>query len=148
MKILAAIKPLSLPPIALATSALDPDQLPSTNEIMHWSGRMTHATVAAGSAILAALAIHALLFWVLRRVARRSESHTETLATRGFHQSMRWAFIAMGVAIAADTDRMVGHLWAALDGFVVPAITGWVIYAAMRTGVEVLSERSKPATTN
>lgn len=141
MKIFAAIKPLDLPPIALATNALDPDQLPSANEIMHWSGRMTHATVAAGSAILAALAFHAVLFWVLRRLARRSASHTETLATRGFHQSMRWAFIAMGFAIAADTDRMVAHLWAALDGFVVPAITGWVIYAAVRTGAEVLSER-------
>jgi small-conductance mechanosensitive channel len=108
---------------------------------MHWSGRMTHAAIAAGSAILTALVLHAVLFWVLRRVARRSEGTTETVATRGFHQSMRWAFIAMGFAIAADTDRMVSHIWAAIDGFVVPALTGWVIYAAVRTGAEVLSQR-------
>jgi small-conductance mechanosensitive channel len=141
MKVLSAIKPLDLPPIQLASSALDGGQLPSSNEIMHWSGRMTHATVAAGSAVLTALAVHAVLFWLLRRIGRRSASRTETLAARGFHQSMRWAFIATGFAIAADTDRLVGHVWAALAGFVVPAITGWVIYAGVKTGAELLGER-------
>jgi len=141
MKSFAAIKPLDLPPIQLATSALDPDQLPSANEIMHWSGRLTHATIAAGSAILTALAIHAVLFWLLRRVGRRSASRTETLAARGFNQSMRWAFIATGFAVAADADKMVSHIWTALAGFVVPALTGWVIYAGVKTGAELLSER-------
>ena len=142
MKSFAALKPLDLPPIQLASSALDPDQLPSTSEIMHWSGRMTHATIAAGSAVLTALAIHALLFWLLRRIGRRSDSRTETLAARGFNQSMRWAFIATGFAVAADADRVVDHIWRAIAGFAVPALTGWVIYAGVKTGAELLGERS------
>jgi small-conductance mechanosensitive channel len=142
MTAFTSLQPLDLPPIQLASSALDPDQLPSTHELMHWSGRLTHATVAAGSAILAALAVHALLFWLLRRIGRRSESRTETLAARGFNQSMRWAFIATGFALAADADKMVAHIWAALDGFVVPAITGWVIHAGVKTAADLLSERS------
>lgn len=141
MTMLAALKPLDLPPIKLASSALDPDQLPSTNEIMHWSGRMTHATIAAGSAILVAVALHAVLFWLLRRIGRRSDGRAETLAARGFNQSMRWAFIATGFAIAADTDKTVNHIWTAIAGFVAPAITGWVIYAGIKTGAELLSER-------
>lgn len=143
MKSFAAIKTLDLPPIQLATSALDPDQLPSANEIMHWSGRLTHATIAAGSAILAALAIHMLLFWLLRRIGRRSASRAETVAARGFNQSMRWAFVATGFAFAADADKMVSHIWTAIAPFVVPALTGWVIYAGVKTTAELLSERSE-----
>jgi len=131
----------ALKPIALASSALDPDQLPSSNELMHWSGRLTHATVAAGSAILVALALHAVIFAALRRLGRRTQHHTEAEVASGFNQSVRWSFVAVGLSIAADADRMVAHVWLALAGFVVPALTGWVIYAGVKTGAELLSER-------
>lgn len=136
-----ALKPLDLRPIALATNALDPDQLPSSSEVMHWSGRLTHATVAAGSAVLVALALHVVLFALLRRLGRRSQSHTEVEVASGFNQSVRWSFVAVGLSIAADADRMVAHIWMAVAGFIVPALTGWVIYAGVKTGAELLSAR-------
>jgi hypothetical protein len=102
----------ALKPIALASSALDPDQLPSSNELMHWSGRLTHATVAAGSAILVALALHGVIFALLRRLGRRNQHHTEAEVASGFNQSVRWSLWRW-----ACRSRLTPIAWSAMSGW-------------------------------
>jgi hypothetical protein len=80
---------------------------------------MTHATVAAGSAILAALALHGVIFALLR-LGRRNQHHTEAEVAAAFTSRCAgplwpWAWRSR------PADRMVSHVWLRWTGFVVPA---------------------------
>jgi hypothetical protein len=66
-------------PIDLPHEAIDPDQWPSVNEIMHWSGRMSHAAWRWRSVWAGAVAASGLLR-LLRRMARRTENPAEAVA--------------------------------------------------------------------
>jgi hypothetical protein len=79
-------------PIDLPHEAIDPDQWPSVNEIMHWSGRMSHAAWRWRSVWAGAVAASGLLR-LLRRMARRTENPAEAVAAALYH-ALRWAFLA------------------------------------------------------
>ena len=139
--------PLSLPTSALATRALAnvadaADALPSLDELLHWSSRLTHAAMAAGIALAVGLALHWLAFWLLRRIARRSATIADSVAVTRFHQSVRWALVTMLIAVAADADRLLAHLWRLISHFVIPALVGWVLLSLVGTIAEVLQRRA------
>lgn len=129
-------------PLNLATDALDPDQLPTWQEVTHWSGRVSHAVVTAGITIGIALALHAVLFAALGRMARRSGDATESVAAVRLYQSVRWAMVATALSIADNTDKLLAKLWGPAQRFVVPALTGWVLYALVKTAAELLIRRA------
>ncbi|RVU03430.1 mechanosensitive ion channel [Novosphingobium umbonatum] len=122
---------------------LDGDALPSFDEVMHWSGRVSHAAMAAGIGIGVALLIHGVAFALLKRVGRRNHNQAESVAAPQLYHSARWAMVAAGVAVADSTDRLLAKLWGGVQGFIVPALTGWVIYALVKTGAELLSRRAE-----
>lgn len=129
-------------PIDLPHEALDPDQWPSLNEVMHWSSRMSHAAIALGVGLGLALLLHLACFAFLRRMARRSDNPAEAVAAAQLYHAFRWAFLAGGMASAAGGNKLVGKLWDNIEGFVVPALTGWVLYALVRTGAELMTRRA------
>lgn len=129
-------------PLALPTDALDPDQWPSIDEVMHWSSRMTHAAVVLGIGLGVALVLHLACFAFLRRMARRSENPAEAVAAAQLYHAFRWAFLAGGMASAAGGNKLIGKLWSGIEGFVVPALTGWVLYALVKTGAELMARRA------
>ncbi|MBU6267352.1 MAG: mechanosensitive ion channel family protein [Sphingomonadales bacterium] len=115
--------------LPLPKSPISPDDLPTSDELWHWSTRLTHASIAAGIAIGIALAFHALVFVALRRLARRSDAMADVVTVSRLNQPARWSLVAMAVSGAAESDRLVDHVWSAIAPFVVPALIGWVIYA-------------------
>lgn len=129
-------------PLSLPHDALDPDQLPSLDEVMHWSGRMSHAALVLGIALGVALVLHLACFAFLRRMARSSENPAEAVAAAQLYHAFRWAFLAGGMASAAGGNKLIDKLWSGIEGFAVPALTGWVLYALVRTGAELMSRRA------
>lgn len=129
-------------PLALPTAALDTDQLPDWGEITHWSARLTHSAITAGIAISIALALHFLLFAFLRRAARRHEDATETVAAVQLYHAVRWAMVAAALGIADNADRLLAKLVVPFSRFAVPALTGWVLYALVKTAAELMVRRT------
>ena len=126
-------------PAQIRPPALSEDQLPSLNEVLHWSSRVSHAAVIAGMAVGLALLLHGLLFTTLRRATRRADAQAESLALIQLNQSARWALVAAAIAIAEDGDRLVSHIWGAISAYAVPALTGWVIFSLMRILAELMA---------
>lgn len=146
---LLADVPSSLPslPGALAkpldaTAAMADDALPSWDEIIHGSHRILHAGIIALIFVGAALLIHAVVFRLLRGIARRSNSQIESLALTEFNQSIRWAMVTLGLSIGSTASHLLGRIWDAVDQFAVPAVIGWVALSAMRTLADVLDQRT------
>lgn len=116
-----------------------PAPLPDWNELIHWSPRLTHALVAFGLAVGIALALHRALFWLLRRIASTSQSHTDKVVARRLYQPLRWALVAIATAIAGDADALLARLWDNVLRFVLPAALGWVVFALVKTFAEVMA---------
>jgi small-conductance mechanosensitive channel len=127
----------------MASDALDTDQLPSWQEVTHWSGRVSHAAITAGIAVGIALALHFVLFSALRAIARSDGDQTESVASVRLYQSVRWAMVATALSIADNADKLLAKLWEPAQHFAVPALTGWVLYSLVKTGAELLSRRAE-----
>jgi small-conductance mechanosensitive channel len=124
----AAVKSAAIR-LPLPAAPISPDDLPSMEELWHWSARLTHAALAVAIAAGIALAFHAVVFFALRRLARRSDAVADPVTVASLYQPARWALVALAVSAAQDSDRLVGHLWKAASPFVVPALIGWALHA-------------------
>ena len=107
-----------------------------------------HTLIVLGSAVLLALVAHWVVFALLRRLARSSESTIDDMVVEAVRKPLRWATIAFAIAAAAENDALVGRGWDMLASFLVPAVIGWVAYAIVRglaRGYEAkISEASDP----
>jgi small-conductance mechanosensitive channel len=133
-------------PTAAIQDALDSDQWPSWQEVTHWSTRVSHAALAAGVAMLIALALHWVLFAALRRMARAREDETELVAAAQLYHAARWAMIALSLSLADNADRLLAKIWVPAQQFAAPALTGWLLYALVKTGAELLVRRAAHGT--
>jgi len=124
----AAVKSAAIR-LPLPQTPISPDDLPSLEELWHWSGRLTHAALAIAVAAGIALAFHAVVFLVLRRIARRSDAAADPVTVDSLYQPARWILVALAVSAAQERDRLVAHVWTAASPFVVPALIGWALYA-------------------
>ncbi len=93
---------------------------------------LLQVTIGLSVAILAALAIHWVLFTILRRIVRLSVSQIDDMVVDAVRSPMRWAMIAIAVSIGAHTDALVGSGWDIVVSFVSPALLGWVAYAIVK----------------
>lgn len=91
-----------------------------------------HTLIVLGSAVLLALVAHWVVFALLRRLARSSESTIDDMVVEAVRKPLRWAAIAFAIAAAAENDALVGRGWDLLARFLVPAVIGWVAYAMVR----------------
>lgn len=127
-ELVAAVKSTAIR-LPLPEAPISPDDLPSLEELWHWSARLTHAALAIAVAAGIALALHALVFFVLRRIARRSDAAADPVTVASLYQPARWILVAMAVSAAQESDRLVAHMWRAVSPFLVPALIGWALYA-------------------
>ena len=150
---LMADAPLTLPTGTLTVNVTEAaDALPTLHELLHWSTRLSHAAVVAAIAVAVALALHWLGFALLRRVARRADSmansegadagEADRVAIARFHQSARWASVAVMIDIAGDADPLLDHLWGVIARFVVPGLVGWVLLSLVGTLAHMLQNRA------
>ena len=114
----------------------------------HWSiawDEVAIAAAAAGLAMLAALVLHRILFAALTRLARRTSTATDGIVFARLRTPIRWAMVAIAIALVAREQRLVAEVWQAVGPFVSPALLGWIAYAlvkALATAVEHKSQLS------
>src|SRR5690349_2124614 len=100
--------------------------------------------------ILLALAIHWVVFAVVRRIVRASHTQIDDAIVEAVRKPARWAIIAIAVAIAANLNPQLGAGWALFANYLVPALLGWVAYAVVdgfTGGLELEAEASEDAVT-
>ncbi len=106
--------------------------------------------VAIGLAIasLLALALHWALFALARRITRASHTGIDDSVLAAVRGPLRWAMIAIAIAIAGQSDALVGHGWGMVGHYLVPALLGWVAYAVVdgfTAGLEQEAQASEDA---
>ena len=103
---------------------------------------IARAAAVALAAVALAIVVHAVLFWLLCRLARLSSSEWDDVALRHLREPTRWAMIEIGIGTAARVDPLVAEAWFTVDAFVVPAILGWLAWAMVRAVVAALDRRT------
>ena len=93
---------------------------------------LIHTLVVLGGTITVAFAVHWVLFAILRKITRASESTLDDVVVEAVRKPLRWAAIAFAIAVAAENDALVGRGWDVLTGFLTPAVVGSVAYAVVR----------------
>jgi len=79
--------------------------------------------------VVLALCLHWAFFAVLHRLARRSATQVDNAILDAVKRPARWTMVAMAIAIAAETDALVGRGWDVLSSYLVPALLGWAAYS-------------------
>ncbi|MBU0669841.1 MAG: mechanosensitive ion channel family protein [Alphaproteobacteria bacterium] len=99
-----------------------------------------HAALAIGAPVLIALILHAILFTVLRRIARMSSTWLDDVILDTVRRPMRWAMAGWAISIAAHGDTLLGDGWERAMSYIAPALMGWVLFALVK-GVAAGLER-------
>lgn len=106
---------------------------------------MIDAAIALGAAalaIVAALAIHRIIFRILRRFAKGSDSSTDDLLVRKLTRPSRYGLIALGLVLAAREIPLLETVWERLAGFVMPALVGWIALAILHAFIHAMTIRA------
>ncbi len=106
------------------------------------------AELAVGLAVpaLVALLLHWFAFAIARRVTARSQTQVDDTVIERVRSPARWAMVAIAVAIAAETDALVGRSWSMVASYLVPALLGWSAHAlvdGITEGLEREAEASE-----
>ncbi|NCP18162.1 MAG: mechanosensitive ion channel family protein [Erythrobacter sp.] len=118
---------------------------PITDRIEQGSGLLAdplQAALAAGIAVAVALALHALLFFLLRRFAQRTEQSSDDIVVKHLFRPTRLAFVVLALMAAARYVPELRNIWADIATFVLPAVVGWMVLAIVRALVEAAKLRA------
>lgn len=107
-----------------------------------WAERPLVAILAALLGMVIALAVHAVLFRVLGRIARASASDADDIVVNRLERPTRWAFVAFGIVFAARETPALEAIWSRFAGFIMPLLTGWIAIAVLRAFVEAMIVRA------
>ena len=110
----------------------------TTAKVLDWSEQLTLAAIHGGIAVGAAFVLHLALFALLRRAARLSVSKSDDVVFDRLRQPLRWALIAVAVAIAQENDALLARGWEAVARFIVPALLGWIAFAMVKAFAAVM----------
>ena len=100
-----------------------------------------YVALVAAVAVAAALILHRLLFGILLRLSRKSQSEADDLVLQTLTNPIKWAMIAVALVLAAQTTPILASLWQTIAGFVVPALVGWIALAIVRAWVDAVEMR-------
>lgn len=93
-------------------------------------------------AIVCAIALHAALFGLLRRVARSSESQSDDIVIRKLALPSRWAMILLALVAVSSIFPAFHVLWDQVGSVVMPLFVGWMVIAILHALVEVMILRN------
>lgn len=108
----------------------------------NWAEQPVLAILAAAIGMILALVFHGVLFRVLHRIARASTGVADDLVVNRLFRPTRWAFVAMGVVLAARETPALESVWDRFAPFVMPLLTGWVAIAILNAFMEAMIVRA------
>jgi len=106
--------------------------IPHPADLLGWPLGLAASLLHAGIAVALALGLHLALFAVLDRIARFSPNATDNIFIGHLRQPLRWATVAVAIAIVRESDGLIARFWDGIGRFAVPALMGWVAYAAVQ----------------
>ncbi len=107
-----------------------------------WLATIALAAAAAGIAVLVTITLHAVVFRVLRKIATASQSPSDDILVRRIARPSRYAFIALGLVVAAREVPFLKGVEFAFAGFIMPALVGWVALAILHALIEAMILRN------
>ncbi|MCB2066985.1 MAG: mechanosensitive ion channel [Erythrobacter sp.] len=109
-----------------------------------WAVSWEQAATAA-LALLVAVAVawlaYRLLYAVVVRLAKRSESMADDLILERVRKPIKWSLVAVAITLAAQADPLLAQVWEPLAQFLRPALLGWIAYALVKAFTAVLELR-------
>lgn len=98
--------------------------------------------IAAAAAILIALLAHWIVFRILRRIARRSDSGSDNVLVRCLAQPTRVGLVALALVLVAREVPALDAIWQKVASFVMPALVGWIALAILHALIEAMKLRA------
>lgn len=96
-----------------------------------YEATLEHLIVLGGSVAIALL-VHWVVFALLRRIVRKSSSQVDDIVFDTVRRPLRWAMVGFAISVAAENDALVGRGWDIFASFIVPALVGWLAFAAVK----------------
>jgi len=103
-----------------------------------WLAEPLLALSAAVLAVIAAYIVHALIFRVLFRTVRATESPADNIVLKRLARPTRYALIALALVLVAREIPALEQIWAKVAGFVMPALIGWIAVSLLQALVKTL----------
>jgi small-conductance mechanosensitive channel len=99
--------------------------------------------IAVGvAATLMALLVHWIVFRILRRIARHSDSGSDNVLVRCLARPTRVALIALALVLVAREVPALDSIWQKVASFVMPALVGWIALAILHALIEAMKLRA------
>ncbi|TYC89335.1 mechanosensitive ion channel family protein [Novosphingobium sp. BW1] len=111
-------------------------------ELPDWLQQTIVALIVAVFAVAVALFIHALLFRLLRRFAKASESDSDNLVIKRLARPSRWALVSLALVLAARETPALEAMWERIGGLIMPLMVGWMALAILNAFVEAMVLRT------
>src|SRR5690606_4492017 len=83
-----------------------------------------------------------LVFRVLRRIARRSDSESDNVLVRCLARPTRFGLIALALVLTAREIPTLDAVWQRVASFVMPALVGWIALAILHALVTAMKLRA------
>ncbi|MBY8827852.1 mechanosensitive ion channel family protein [Hephaestia mangrovi] len=102
-------------------------------------------TIACIIAVIAALAVHWLVYAVLRRLVRRSSTSSDDIVLSQAWHPLRWICVALALALVRLHLHLVGEAdaaWRQGAGLLLPAMLGWLAIAMLRAMQRIVEIRT------
>jgi len=104
-----------------------------------WARQAIVALAAGALGALLALLVHGVLFRVMHRLASRTSSLSDDIVLKHILRPTRWAFVALGIVLAARQAPALKDFWDSISGFVMPLLIGWIAIAILNALVEAMT---------
>ncbi|WP_395330195.1 mechanosensitive ion channel domain-containing protein [Novosphingobium sp. BL-8H] len=107
-----------------------------------WAAQVLIALIAGTIGAAIALVAHTVLFRILRHIVRSSASQSDDILVARLVRPTRWAFVAMGIVLAARQTPALSDFWERVAGFVMPLLVGWIAIAILHSLVDAMTLRA------
>ncbi|WP_395392043.1 mechanosensitive ion channel domain-containing protein [Novosphingobium sp. BL-8A] len=107
-----------------------------------WAAQVLIALIAGTIGAAIALVAHAVLFRILRHIVQSSASQSDDILVARLARPTRWAFVAMGIVLAARQTPALSDFWERVAGFVMPLLVGWIAIAILHSLVDAMTLRA------
>ncbi len=104
------------------------------------------ALLIAAIGVAVALLVHYLLYRLLDRLARASESKVDDVVVAALRSPTRYAMIALGLAFEARLSVLIAQVWDKLGGFLMPALVGWIALSSLNAFIRANTLESEITT--
>ena len=99
------------------------------------------AAVGVVLAVSIAYVVYRVLFALVIRLARRSDSPVDDMILQRIRKPIKWSLIAIAVTLAAQRDPLLAQYWEPLGKFLRPALLGWIVFSVVKAFTAVLELR-------